>query len=32
MFNLTNNTQVKEEFDNDPEFLTQYSVNQSKAA
>jgi hypothetical protein len=25
------NSQVKEEFENDPEFLTQYSVNKAAA-
>ena len=29
---LTNTGQVKEEFDNDPEFLAQYSVNQQKSS
>lgn len=29
---IANMIQVKEEFENDPEFLTQYSVNGSKAA
>lgn len=28
----TNTGQVKEEFDNDPEFLAQYAVNQQKSS